>query len=61
MIRFLLVVALGVLCCVALPALLRLARVPSRHEMVRRVDDPPVPAPTLLSRPRLLHNLYSEL
>ena len=33
---------------------------PSRHEAVRRVDDPPVPFPTLLSRPRPYHRLYSE-
>ena len=50
--RFPLVAALGVLCCEALPARLRPAPVPSRHEAVRRVDDPLVPVPALLSRPR---------
>ena len=46
------VAALGVLRFEALPALLRLAPVSSRREAVCRVDDPPVPVPTLLSRPR---------
>ena len=49
---FPLVAALGVPCCDALPALSRLAPVPSRHEAVHRVDDSPVPAPTAFSRPR---------
>ena len=49
---FPLVTALGVLCCEALPAPLRLAPVPSRHEAVRRVGDPPGQIPTLLIRPR---------
>ena len=39
----------------AYPALLRLALVPSRHESVRRVDDHPIPFPTLV----FAHNTVS--
>ena len=47
-----LVAAIGVLNCVAQSACLRLVSVPPRHETVLRFDDPPVPHPALLSRPR---------
>ena len=55
-----LVAIFGVLSCVAQPAPLCLVPVPPRHETVRRFDDPPVPLPALLSRPRSEHRLYSE-
>ena len=51
--------ALEVLSCVAQPASLRLVSVPPRHETVRRFDDPPVPLPALLSRPRPYYRLYT--
>ena len=45
-----LVITLGVLCCVAQPAALRVILVPPRHETFRRFDYSPLPLPTLLSR-----------
>ena len=51
---------LGVLSCVAQPALLCLVPAPLPYETARRFDEPPVPLPALLSRPRPLHRLYSE-
>ena len=59
-----LVITLGVLCSVALPAALRLVLVPPRHETFGRFDDSPIPLPTLLSRavtPSLLLNTEGNM